>query len=109
MTAIRRSGFVRAWLACTALVLAGPAPAAHAQDAAALKAKHAAIQDKLANNQFGRPLYLESTQTGSDLKGDIYSVVEHPFATVDQALQSIGHWCDIFMLHLNVKGCLATG
>jgi len=83
-------------------------PAA-AQDAAALKAKYTAVQDKLANNQFGRPLYLESTQTSGDLRGDIYSVVEHPFATVDQALQSVDHWCDIFILHLNVKGCGSTG
>ena len=94
-----------------ALFLLGAAllPAAHAQDAATLKARHASLQDKLANNQFGRPLYLESTQTSGDLKGDIYSVVEFPFATVKDALPPIEHWCDIFILHLNVKGCRATG
>src|SRR5215213_3590238 len=58
-----------------------------AQDAAALKTRHAALQDKLANNQFGRPLYLESAQTSGDLKGDIYSVVEYPFSTVEQAIK----------------------
>jgi hypothetical protein len=98
-----------AWLACAALALLLLAPAAHAQDAAALKAKYAAGQERLAHNPFGRPLFLESTQTGSDLKGDIYSVVEYPFPTVQQALQAVDHWCDIFMLHLNVKGCASTG
>ena len=45
-------------------------------------ARHAALQDKFANNQFGRPLVLESTETLGDLKGDVYAVVDHPFAMV---------------------------
>jgi hypothetical protein len=83
--------------------------AASAQDAAALRTRYSALQDKLANNQFGRPLVLESTQSSGDLKGDVYAVVEHPFATVEQALQSPDHWCDILILHLNVKRCRAGG
>jgi hypothetical protein len=84
-------------------------PWAHGQDAAAaLKARYAESQERLANNPFGRPLFLESKQTADDLKGDIYSVVEHPFATVQQALRGGDHWCDILILHLNVKGCKAT-
>ncbi len=84
------------------------APGAFAQDAATLKARYAALQDKFANNQFGRPLVLESTQTSGDLKGDVYAIVEHPFATVQQALVSAEHWCDILILHLNVKRCKAS-
>jgi hypothetical protein len=91
------------------LALAGLPTLALAQDTATLKARYAALHDKLANNQFGRPLYLESTQTSDVLKGDIYSMVEFPFATVKEAMPPIEHWCDIFILHLNVKGCRATG
>ncbi|MDQ6639448.1 MAG: hypothetical protein M3Z15_07240 [Pseudomonadota bacterium] len=83
--------------------------AASAQDAATLRSRYTAMQDKFANNQFGRPLVLESAQTSGDLKGDVYAVVEHPFATVEQALQSPDHWCDILILHLNVKRCRAGG
>ncbi|MEP6738964.1 MAG: hypothetical protein ABJA61_01210 [Caldimonas sp.] len=83
--------------------------AATAQDAGTLRARHGALQDKLASNQFGRPLVLEAAQTSGDLKGDIYTVVDHSFATVEQALQSPAHWCDILILHLNVKGCKVTG
>jgi len=83
-------------------------PAAVAQDAATLKARYASLQDKFANNQFGRPLVLESTQSSGDLKGDVYAVVEHPFSTVQQALVSPEHWCDILILHLNVKRCKAS-
>ena len=98
---LRRSG----WLLAAALFVAAPATA---QDANALRAKSATLQDKYASNQFGRPLVLESTQTSGDLRGDVYTVVEHPFATVQQALQSIDHWCDILILHLNVKRCRAN-
>src|SRR5664279_3938936 len=95
-----------AWCLAAALLLPG---AVLAQDAPALRAKHATLQEKYANNQFGRPLVLESTQTAGDLRGDVYTVVDHPFATVQQALQSIDHWCDILILHLNVKRCRTNG
>ena len=43
-------------------------------------------KDRLTDNAFRRPLVLESTQEAGDLKGDIYAVVEHPYATVRTAL-----------------------
>ena len=94
--------------ACLALSAALVATGASAQDAAPLRARHDALQDKFANNQFGRPLVLESTETSGDLKGDVYAVVDHPFPMVQQALQSAEHWCDILILHLNVKRCKAS-
>jgi hypothetical protein len=94
---------------CLALAVALVPAAASAQDAAALRTRHAALHDKFANNQFGRPLVLESTETSGDLKGDVYAVVDHPFPMVQQALQSADHWCDILILHLNVKRCRAAG
>ena len=92
------------WL-LAGLLVAFASPAI-AQDPATLRNKNAAMQDKFASNQFGRPLVLESVQTAGDLKGDVYTVVDHPFATVRQALQANAHWCDILILHLNVKRCL---
>jgi hypothetical protein len=83
--------------------------AASAQDAATLRARQTTLQDKFANNQFGRPLVLESTQTSDDLKGDVYAIVDHPFPMVQQALQSAEHWCDLLILHLNVKRCRVIG
>jgi hypothetical protein len=91
------------WLLAGVLLL----PAAQAQEAnaSALRARYATLHDKFADNSFGRPLVLESTQTSGDLKGDIYTLVDYPYTTVQQALQSIDHWCDILILHLNVKRC----
>ncbi|HSC65335.1 MAG TPA: hypothetical protein VLD35_16965 [Caldimonas sp.] len=95
--------------ACVALVIAFIPALVPAQDAATLRARHSALQDKFAHNQFGRPLVLESTETSGDLKGDVYAVVDHPFAMVTQALQTPEHWCDILILHLNVKRCRVSG
>ncbi len=32
-------------------------------------------------------------------------LVEHSFAKVGPALQGMDHWCDILILHINVKKC----
>jgi hypothetical protein len=76
-----------------------------AQDAAALRARHAALRDQLSNNQFHRPLYVESRETPGDLKGEIYASITQPYGTVGPALQGVDHWCEILILHLNVKDC----
>ena len=75
---------------------------------AALRAKHAALGPQLRDNQFQGPLYLESLETSRSSQGDIYAVVEHPFGKVSGALASPANWCDILILHLNVKYCRAT-
>lgn len=84
-------------------------PGAHGQDATTLRARQLALHDQLANNPFQRPLVVESTETNGTLKGDVYAVVAQPYGVVGQALQGMDHWCDILILHLNVKNCRARG
>lgn len=86
-------------------------PMAHAQDTAdaqALKARYLALREQLANNPYQRPLHIESSETSDRLAGEIYALVEQPFATLSPALLGIDHWCDILILHLNVKSCRAS-
>ncbi len=92
------------------LLLAGPGvPFARAEPpAAVLQARHVSLQDQLAQNAFKRPLFLDSTETAKSLQGDIYAVIDHPYASVSQALQQMDHWADILILHLNVKGVTAV-
>jgi hypothetical protein len=87
---------------CAALALAG---AARAQDAAALHATFQSLQDKLAHNAYGRPLVLQSTQSGDHLEGEVYARVDQPYAMVQKGLQGTDNWCGILILHLNVKMC----
>ncbi|GAB3379129.1 phospholipase D-like domain-containing protein [Azotobacter armeniacus] len=80
-------------------------PLACAQDAVALKARHAALRAQLTSNSFQRPLHIESSQTAGTLKGDIYARFEQPYAVLGPTLQDIAHWCDILILHPYVKRC----
>jgi len=96
-------------LAIASLFVSLFASLAQAQDATALRAKHDSLREKLASNPFQRPLVLESTQNSGDLKGEVYAVVDQPFSVVGPALQGTDHWCELLILHLNVKGCSATG
>lgn len=83
-----------------------------ADDAASLRDKYQSLAQQLKHNQFHRPLYLESAETPTTLKGDIYAVVDFPFATVNGALndpvQGPANWCDVLILHLNTKYCHAS-
>ena len=88
-------------LMCT---LAGLSPA-HAGDASTLKARHDSLRASLASNAFKRPLHLESSEASDTLKGDVYARVEQSFAVAGPALRDVTHWCDILILHLNVKAC----
>ena len=85
------------------------AQAANAQDAQSMRARHTAMREALASSLFQRPLVLESTQADGNLKGDVYAVVAHPFSVVGPALQAGEHWCDVLIVHLNVKQCRARG
>jgi hypothetical protein len=89
-------------------LLPDPAVAAPGPDAQGLHAAYSRLQDKLRNNHYGRPLYMESRESDSTLKGDIYAVVDHSFATFSRTLDNPDNWCDVLLLHLNIKYCQAS-
>jgi len=66
--------------------------------AAPLRAKYTELSSRLLSNQFKRELYLDSAESSNDLKGEIYAVVDYPFATVNVALNNPAHWCDVLIL-----------
>jgi len=93
-------------LAFLLIGLAGWAQAGtQASGAAELRARHAASHQLLANSPFGGPLFLESTEAPRMLQGDVYALVDHPFAAVSAALGNSERWCDVMILHLNTKHC----
>jgi hypothetical protein len=95
-----------AWFLCHGIL------ARAVDSAASLRDKFQSLTQQLNHNQFRRQLYLDSTESSSMLKGDIYSVMDYPFAVVDGALHSGGdvpaNWCDVLILHLNIKYCRAS-
>jgi hypothetical protein len=98
----------KSWtVAALALALLFPllSHAAGALGAAGLRAQYAAITPQLANNPFGGPLVLRSEEASRRIDGEVFAVLEHPFARVSAALVDPGQWCDILILHLNTKYC----
>ncbi len=80
----------------------------NADSADTLRAKYGALQSRLNNNSFKSPLTLDSSETAGGVAGEIYALVDYPFAKVGAALNSAGNWCDIMILHLNTKYCRAV-
>jgi hypothetical protein len=75
---------------------------------AALQAKYTALHEQLRSNSFHRALHIDSSQNGDTLQGDVYAVLDYPFATVTEALKNPADWCDIMLLPFNTKYCRAA-
>lgn len=91
-----------------ALGVPGRAQAAEPQ-AEALRARHEALAERLSDSAFGEPLLIESRADEGQLSGEVFAVIEHPFAELVEALREPAAWCDILILHTNVKQCRAEG
>lgn len=87
------------------------APAAEraaAVSADALRARYAELKPRLDHNAFGQPLYLVSKEGPQVLQGDVYGVIEHPFAEVATLTDPV-NWCKVLTLPFNVKSCTTRG
>jgi hypothetical protein len=73
--------------------------------AAALRASYAALRSEIEKKKFGEPLHLQSTQGSNTLRGDVHALIVYPFEKVQTALGDPKNWCDILILHPNVKRC----
>jgi hypothetical protein len=108
----RTVGAAARLLCVLAILMLASMPPARADSAADLRAQYQNLAQQLAHNAFHRPLYLDSSEAQNALKGDIYAVLDYPFATVNGALndpaQGAANWCDVLILHLNIKYCHAS-
>ena len=96
-------------LNCSKTFAAEAVPSIVSVSAVVLKTKYAELNEQLLNNQFQRELYLISSESQHDLKGEIYAVVDYPLPTVSKALSNADHWCDALILHIDIKYCHASG
>ena len=81
--------------------------AADTKAAATLRIKMDALKEALSRNAYQRPLVLESSETKNGALGEVYAVLDYPFASVDAALDGPAHWCEVMMLHVNNRFCQA--
>lgn len=84
--------------------VAQPAPQPEAQ---ALARREADMANALQESPFRRPMHIESSESGDNASGDVYARLPHPFEIVASALARPAQWCDVLILHLNIKHCMA--
>jgi hypothetical protein len=63
------------------------------------------VKKQLFQHASGLPIYVESFDENKLLNGAVYSIVSHPFSNISNVLIEPSNWCDISLLHLNVKAC----
>ena len=112
MTPARRALalIVAAGLACSAALSQGATangPPNAAPDA--LRAGFERARQTAPADLFDRPLYLQSVETPVQMRGDVYSHIDLPYAELQQVMVHGGSWCGVLMLHLNMQYCRATG
>jgi hypothetical protein len=73
--------------------------------AARLTAKYVALRQELDHSQFHRPIHMDSAETRDTVSGEVFALLNAPFATVADVLDKPPNWCDILLLHLNNKFC----
>ena len=67
--------------------------------------KYASLSGTLANNAYGRPLYLDSVQGSTRVTGNAYAVLDAPFSLVSSSFKNPKRLCDLIILHINTKYC----
>jgi len=89
------------------LAVAVPAPDAFAQAPAELKTRFEAVRQATKDNPFSRDVFLQSTESSDELKGDVFALVDHPYQKLAESLKQPGNWCHVLSLHINTKSCVA--
>jgi len=103
---LRMAAFVAASTAC-AMAALGRFATPEVDPAASLRERYAALSEQPEQNSLQPGLYLESGGSSRAVRGDVYAVVNYPFAIVSDTFTSPQNWCEVLILHLNVKHCRA--
>jgi hypothetical protein len=101
---LRVAAHIVAWVTCVPAALAD----SPSEPSAALRARYVALSQRLENSAIQRGLHVESTDSSSAPRGDVYAVIDYPFATVATAFAAPANWCESLILHLNVQYCRAS-
>lgn len=62
---------------------------------------------KFTSNQYNRPLFLESFEGVNKVSSTVYAILASPFNTVSMNFKKPSYWCEVMILHLNIKYCHA--
>jgi hypothetical protein len=92
---------------CSTPALAEELEMPESDPAASLRNRYVALSEQLEQSPIQQGLYLESAESSRASRGDLYAVVDYPFAMVSDAFTNPENWCEALLLHLNIKYCHA--
>ena len=107
---VRRSLFVLPFLMVNmafVMLLVIPTESAQAKSPAnqAMADAFQNLSAEMNNNNFNEPLHIASTFKDNNASGEIYALINNSFSNVSTHLINPVQWCDMLVLHVNVKGC----
>ena len=70
--------------------------------------KYKELAEKLSQNQYKRPLFLDSSESANTVTGNAYAILNSSFPTVSDTFKNPKRWCDVMILHVNTKCCRAN-
>ncbi|MBR9980400.1 MAG: hypothetical protein KFF50_05190 [Desulfatitalea sp.] len=73
--------------------------------AALMHERYQSVRMALKSNPFGQPLHLVSSREADHTAAQLSAVLDHPFDTFAEAFKTADNWCELMMLHLNIKYC----
>lgn len=89
------------------LMFAGLSTQALAASPEALRAQFASLRESGAGQLLDQSIYLRSTESADRMQGEVHALIDEPFEQVRQQLSKAAQWCDVLILHINVKYCRA--
>lgn len=63
------------------------------------------LKPELAQSVFGSPIVLYSDTSKHHAQGEVFAVLDTPIADIQQTLSQPEHWCELAILHINIKAC----
>jgi hypothetical protein len=67
--------------------------------------KYSQLEQKLLHSPLGLPVYLESSADNETSEAKVDGIIDFPFDMFRQELLALPNWCDIVILHTNIRAC----
>ena len=74
----------------------------------ALASRYQTLRAELASNALGIPLRIESSEHEDRIQGEVYAVLERPFAELQSRMTLPQPWCQLALLHIDISACTST-
>ena len=63
------------------------------------------LQPELTHSVFGAPIVLHSNASKHHAEGELFAVLDTPFDELQAMLSQPKNWCELAILHINIKSC----